>query len=390
MTHTALSLSHNTALPRWFEVSGVSDVPSPALLVYRDRVEENIRRMLSISGGSVRLRPHIKTHKMHDLLRLQRTVGIAKFKCATIAEAEMAAAAGVPDLLLAYQPVGPNIQRTIELLRRFPQTRLSIVCDDAAALRTISASIQSSFSSHGNRANNGRQLGVLLDIDVGQHRTGVPPDAKAADLYQLIPTLPGLEPGGLHAYDGHLSNSDPVERARCCESAFAPVAALKQQLLDFGLPVPTIVAGGTPTFPFHAAHGDVECSPGTCVFWDAGYAAKLADLNFLPAALVLSRVISKPCQNSICVDLGHKAIASEMPHPRVQFLGLEDARPVMHSEEHLVIETSHAQKLNVGDCLFGIPWHICPTVALYSEAVVIKNGQPAGTWQITRDRRVTI
>ena len=95
--------------PRWFEVTDVAALPSPALLVYRERVEENVRRMVAMAGGAGRLRPHIKTHKMREMIELQLGLGITKFKCATIAEAEMAAGAGVPDLLLAYQPVGPNV-----------------------------------------------------------------------------------------------------------------------------------------------------------------------------------------------------------------------------------------------------------------------------------------
>ncbi len=111
------------SVSQWFEFKEVADVPSPALLVYRDRVRENIRRMLSISGGPDHLRPHIKTHKMREVLDLQLLVGIKKFKCATIAEAELAATAGVPDLLLAYQPVGPAIRRFAELIKTFRQTK---------------------------------------------------------------------------------------------------------------------------------------------------------------------------------------------------------------------------------------------------------------------------
>jgi D-serine deaminase-like pyridoxal phosphate-dependent protein len=232
---------------------------------------------------------------------------------------------------------------------------------------------------------------VLIDLDVGQHRTGVPPGAEAVALYRLVASLQGLKPGGLHAYDGHLSEPNPAQRGAACESAFAPVAALREELQAAGLPVPRTVAGGTPTFPFHANRGDVECSPGTCVFWDAGYASKLRDLDFLPAALVLTRVVSKPGNNRLCLDLGHKAVASEMPHPRVKFLGFDEAQAVMHSEEHLVIETGRSGEFKVGDCLYGVPWHICPTVALHSEALVIQDGKVAGTWQVAaRERRLTV
>jgi D-serine deaminase-like pyridoxal phosphate-dependent protein len=114
-------------------------------------------------------------------------------------------------------------------------------------------------------------------------------------------------------------------------------------------------------------------------------------LEFLPAAAVLTRVVSKPGPNRLCLDLGHKSIASEMPHPRVQFLNLPDAKAIAHSEEHLVVETAHANEFAVGDCLYGVPWHICPTVALHCEAIVVENGKATGRWKVVgRERRLTI
>jgi len=157
------------------------------------------------------------------------------------------------------------------------------------------------------------------------------------------------------------------------------------------LPVPRVVVGGTPTFPMHARRPDVECSPGTCVLWDAGYAAKLPDQDFLPAALVLTRVNSRPGGSKLCLDLGHKSIAAESPHPRVLFPQLPEARALIHSEEHLVLETAQATDFPVGSCLYGIPWHICPTVALHSSAVAVRHGRADGTWKVTaRERILTV
>src|SRR6185436_20004725 len=99
----------------WFSIQNFPDVPSPSLLVYPDRVSENLRRMIVLAGGVNRLRPHIKTHKMPEIIRLQLALGINRFKCATIAEAEMTAACGADDVLLAYQPVGPNGIRVLQL-----------------------------------------------------------------------------------------------------------------------------------------------------------------------------------------------------------------------------------------------------------------------------------
>ena len=367
-------------MQQWFQIGNVDEIESPALLLYVDRIEDNIERMLRMAGGATRLRPHIKTHKLPELISRQLARGIDKLKCATIAEAEMAAGCGARDVLLGYQPVGPNTERVCALVQRFPQTRFSVTVDDESAARRLADVARQRKVS----------IDVLLDLDCGQHRTGIEP-GKAVELYKLISSLPALKPAGLHAYDGHIHDRDVKARAAACEKAFAPVAALRDELVKADLPVPRIVAGGTPTFPFHARRGDVECSPGTCVLWDWGYSTNLPDLDFLHAATVLTRVVSRPAAKRLCLDLGHKAIASEMPHPRVHFPELSDARPVAHNEEHLVLETDRAGEFPVGRALYGIPWHICPTVALHSEAVPVTNGRGEDPWKITaRARRLTI
>src|SRR2546421_9581295 len=119
-----------TEATTWHTVANVDEVASPALLVYPERVESNIQQMLRIAGGAERLRPHIKTHKLPEIIRMQMAHGITKFKCATIAEAEMAANCGAPDMLLAYQPVGPNVHRLIQLVKTFPKTKFSTIGDD--------------------------------------------------------------------------------------------------------------------------------------------------------------------------------------------------------------------------------------------------------------------
>lgn len=365
----------------WFQITNAHEVPSPGLLVYPDRVEQNVQRMIRMAGGVERLHPHMKTHKMAEVIRMQLSLGIAKFKCATIAEAEMTAACGAPDVLLAYQPVGPNAVRVLQLVRQYPATRFTALADDEGAIRRLSELFSVSRLT----------LRIMLDLDCGQHRCGIEPGPRALDLYRLIASLPGLAPAGLHAYDGHIHDTDTDTRAKRCEEAFAPVQVFRSQLEDAGLPVPRVVAGGTPTFPIHARRGDVECSPGTGVFWDSGYATNLPDLDFLVAALVLTRVVSKRGGNRLCLDLGHKAVAAENPHPRVQLLGLLDAQFVTHSEEHLVVETARAAEFNVGDALYGVPRHICPTVALHSEAVVVRAGRAVERWKVAaRERRLTI
>jgi D-serine deaminase-like pyridoxal phosphate-dependent protein len=363
----------------WFAVNNLDEVESPTLLIYPDRVEANIQRMIALAGSADRLRPHVKTHKLGQITTRQINAGITEFKAATLAEAQMCARAGAADVLLAYQPVGPNAPRFLDLIRAFPQTTFSCLLDDLGVGHRLSDLATAA----------GIKINILLDLDTGQHRTGLPPGEPAIELYHALCRLPGLNPLGLHAYDGHAHASDPAQREADCEATFAPVEKLRQELLRLGLPVKIMVAGGTPTLPFHARRPEVQCSPGTCVLWDAGYQSKFPDLNFQFAALLLTRVISKPGPGKLCLDLGHKAVASENPPPRVQFLNLPEFRFIAHSEEHLVIETSEADRWRIGDALIGVPWHICPTVALHGEAVVVRGNQAVDRWRIhARDRRL--
>jgi len=365
----------------WYVVDGVADIPSPALLVYPDRVERNIRRLVDIVGDVRRLRPHIKTTKMPDVVRMHLDQGITRFKCATIAEAEMAAAAGVADMLLAYQPVGPNVARFVRLGQAYPATRFSAVVDDTATVDALSAAAVAA----------GVTLSLYVDLDGGMHRTGIAPGPAALALYRHLSRQPGLRAAGLHMYDGHVRASDPDERRRASDAAFAHARGMADALIAEGLAVPAIVAGGSPTFAIHAARPGVECSPGTTAFWDMSYATSLPDLPFEPALVLLTRVVSRPAPNRLCLDLGHKAVASENPHPRVTLFGLEDATAVGHSEEHLVLETGRAGDYPVGSALYGVPWHVCPTVALHDDAVVIRDARVAGHWPVVaRTRRLSI
>ena len=251
----------STVAKAWFEPGHPDEILSPALLVYPLRVEENIRRMISLAGSADRLRPHVKTHKMSAIVRLKMKHHISKFKCSTLAEVEMAAQCGGSDILLAMQPAGPQISSYFLLQQRYPNSRISVIADHADVIRQLSD--QAAF--------NRQVAGVWLDINNGMNRTGVKPGKKAIDLYRLICKMPQIEPRGLHVYDGHIHHQDPVERKKVTENGFAPVTVMVRTLGKEGLPVPAIVAGGTPTFPVYAAHPEVEASPGTLVLWDAGY-----------------------------------------------------------------------------------------------------------------------
>ncbi len=365
----------------WFVIDNVDEIPTPALALYPARIEENIRRMVRIAGDPARLRPHVKTHKCAEIVRLQLQHGINKFKCSTIAEAEMTAAAGAPDVLLALQPVGPAISRFFALRRRFPGTMFSAIVD---AEDVIDQMARAASAAHDD-------AGLWLDVNVGMNRTGIAPGDEAMRLCALIHARSGVTFGGLHVYDGHIRESDLAARIRVCDEGYRPVEGMIASLEQGGLPVPAVVAGGSPTFPVHARRAGVQLSPGTTLLWDAGYGNAFPDIDLLCAAVVVTRVVSKPSASRVCLDLGTKALATEMPPPRVVLQDIGPHTFVGHNEEHLVIETPDPGRFRIGDVVYGIPIHICPTVARYDRASVIVNGRCTDEWAIAAGtRRITI
>ena len=367
-----------------YAIADTSEIISPAMVVYRDIVEQNLREIVRVAGDPARLRPHCKTHKMPAITKLQLAAGITKHKCATLAEAEMLAEAGVRDIVLAYNPVGPNIGRVIKFRQKFPSTKLAVTADHPQPVAQLGAAAVAAS----------QQIEVLLDIDSGQHRTGVPPTAVAVKLYQQIAATRGVTAAGLHLYDGHNHQRDLGERRAAVMNAWQIAAELRGRIVKAGMEVPRIVAGGTGSFPIFAAIDDpaIELSPGTLIFHDWGYSETFPDLKFTPAAVVLTRVVSRPTKERVTLDLGYKAVASDPPAGnRLMFPDLPDAKAVLQNEEHLVIETAEAERFQPGDELVAIPRHICPTCAMHQRAYVVVGGRVVGTWDVAaRDRVLTI
>ena len=186
-----------------------------------------------------------------------------------------------------------------------------------------------------------------------------------------------------------------VERQTAVETLLEPVFQLRKALDRKGLPTPRFVVGGTPTFPVYARLDlpGLECSPGTLVLHDNGYGSRFADLAaFTPAALLLTRVISRPSPTRLTLDLGYKAVASDPPAgKRCVLLDVPDCQAILQNEEHFVVETPAAERYRPGDGIFAVPTHICPTCALHHHANVIENGEFTETWDIVaRDRVLSI
>ena len=209
-----------------------------------------------VDGNLNKLRPHAKTHKTAEVIALEREAGILKHKCATLREAEMLAQNGIEDVVIAYQMVGPNISKFISLQKQYPHVEFKVIVDHQDTVTSLSkASVENGISAH-----------VMLDLDVGMHRTGVPVGQDAVSIYTSIEQSDGLLPWGLHVYDGHIHDEDIVDRRKACNHSLAQVEKMQDMLTKKGLNVPLVVMGGTPTFPIYAEIPHVEASPGTFVF----------------------------------------------------------------------------------------------------------------------------
>ena len=375
-----------SAMNPTYTLAALEEVFSPSLVFYPELIRRNIARVLEMAGDPARLRPHVKTHKTREIAQLLLDAGVRKHKCATIAEAEMLATLGAPDVLIAYPLVGPNVKRLAELIGQFPGTKFSTLIDHPQAARELAAGM----------VRAGTTVGAILDLDVGQHRTGVPVGSEALALYAQASSLDGLVPNGFQIYDGHNNQPDRAQREAGVRAFLSPVLELRETALGRALAVPRLVCGGTPSFPVYAGMTHVpgiECSPGTFVLHDSGYGPKYADLaGITPAAVLLARVVSRPAPHIVTLDLGHKAVAADVAvEKRVTLLDFPEYTIMNHSEEHLVVLTAATTRYPPGDVVYALPGHVCPTVALYKEALVAEGGKIVGRWSVaSRDRVLTV
>ncbi len=357
-------------MKQWFEIDQTDRLLTPALLFYRERVVRNIGKMIRIAGDASRLRPHVKTYKCAEIVAMQIEQGIHKFKCATLAEAEMLARAGAQDILIAYPLVGPAIYKFLELRKSFVNSEFSVLVDHPDQIRLW--------------LKSGENIPVFIDLDVGMHRTGIPIH-EAQNLYEQISASAQLSFKGWHMYDGHIHDRNIEDRKISVTKAFS---GLEELLTKTNTKGTEIICGGSITFPIHAEFPERTLSPGTTLLWDQGYTESFPDLPFDIAATLATRIISKPGTHKLCLDLGHKAVASEMKIAPVFFPQLPDASIEVHSEEHLVIKTNQAENWNIGDIIYGFPWHICPTVALHNQAGIVEYQILTDFWTIEARNRI--
>jgi len=349
-------------------------VDTPSLIIDLDVMERNLATMAAFFADKhTKLRPHAKTHKSPIIAHKQLALGAVGITCAKLGEAEIMVEAGVPDVLVANQIVGPTkIARLVGLLHH---ARVTVAVDDPANLRALAAAA----------SERGVTLDVLVEINTGMNRCGVEPGEAAVRLAQVAADLPGIRFRGIQAYEGHLVNiANDAERAERVRAAMAPIVASRHAIEATGLPVEIVSGGGTGTFAHTGLlEGFDEVQAGSYVFMDAKY-GEIGGIGarFAPALTVLAMVISRPTNDRAILDIGRKTLGIDQGTPQL-LDGPEGVRFLGFSEEHSTLAVGGAARdLRPGDQVRVIPGHGCTTVNLYDRYIAARGDTVEAVWPI--------
>ncbi|HKD82992.1 MAG TPA: alanine racemase [Candidatus Angelobacter sp.] len=353
-----------------FRVPEAGRMLTPALLIDRDRVQHNIATTLRLLGGDAnRWRPHVKTAKLGYIMRMLVDAGVHQFKCATSLELTVACQAGAHDVLVAYPVVGANAARIQQIAEQHPGVAISVLVENES-----------------QAANwQGAPVSLFVDVNPGMNRTGVPEDHIDA-IVRLSQTIvsSGLRFRGLHYYDGHLSKYGMAERCKQAHPGYEQLMRIVDTLAKVGLEVPEVITAGTPALPcslsfprFSNARFVHRVSPGTVVYCDATSVTQLPpEYGYLPAAGVMTRVVSHPAPGMITCDAGHKTVSADAGVPTCVVLGHPALEPLTPSEEHLPMRVrDRAPVPAIGELLFLVPRHVCPTVNNFDHAAIVSSGK---------------
>jgi D-serine deaminase-like pyridoxal phosphate-dependent protein len=367
---TQKSMLNNFAWDECYKVSGIEDVLTPALVIYPEIIAANLERTVALAGGDAdRWRVHIKTAKLGYTVRMLVERSIRNFKCATTLELLVACQCGAADVLLAYPSVGANARRVREIAEEFLKVRISILAENEEQIRQW----------------RGSRLGVFLDINPGMDRTGIE-QSHGGEVVALVRAIgeAGLEFRGLHYYDGQYGGLDESERTTTAHDGYDRLLKIVSEVERNGKGVPEVITAGTPTFPCSLSYegfrkgGFVHrISPGTIVYCDATSLAQLPEsYGYRPAVLVITRVVSHPRAGMITCDAGHKAVSADAGVPTCVVVGHPELTPLSPSEEHLPMAVKEgAAAPHVGEALYLLPRHVCPTVNNFDCALLVRDGE---------------
>ena len=353
-----------------YRIADADGIMTPALAIYPDIFDSNIDITLRLLGGDAnRWRPHVKTAKLGFIMRRLAERGIENFKCSTSLELLTACENGASDVVVAYPLVGANARRVREIAEQFPEARISalVECEEQIS------------------AWRGSPIGLFIDVNPGMNRTGIP-EERASEIVKLSRAIgdAGQAFRGLHYYDGHLSSLDLVERERIAHQGYDHLMRIVDAFGPAGIGIGEVITAGTPAFPCSLSYGGFtgaafihRVSPGTIVYNDCSSLAQLpAEYGYRPAAVVVSTVVSRPSPGRFTCDAGHKTVSADAGVPTCAAIGHPEYLPSKPSEEHLPIDVSDESiSPHIGDSLYLVPRHICPTVNNFDHTLLVIGGR---------------
>lgn len=367
---TQKSMLSELAWDERYRVNDASDVLTPALILYPEIIGSNIARTLHLLGGKAdRWRAHIKTSKLDYTLRLLIERGVRNFKCATTLELLEACRVGAADVLVAYPVIAANARRVRDIAEQFPEVRISVLAETETQVAQW----------------RGSSVSVFLDINPGMNRTGVE-QSETRQVLALVRAIEEerLEFRGLHYYDGQYGGVDDCERQAATHAGYDRLIELVSAIQHSGTSVKEVITAGTPTFPCSLAYEGFRgrefthrISPGTVVYCDATSQAQLpSEYGYAPAAVVLTRVVSRPHAGIVTCDAGHKSVSADAGVPTCVVVGHPELTPLTPSEEHLPMAIAQpTAEPQIGEALYLVPRHVCPTVNNFDAALLVRDGQ---------------
>ena len=351
---------------------------TPALCIDFDAFQANVADAMQLCRRhNVAWRPHAKCHKSPDVARHLLEAGAIGLTCAKLGEAEVFAAGGIFDLLIANLIVGPRkVERLVELRRKADP----IICvDHLDQAEPISTAMHAAD----------QRVRAIIEVDIGLNRVGVAPGDATLRLAQKIARLPGIELAGIMGYEGHLLTiEDQKEKAAKIKAAIGQLTDTARLLRDNDIPCPIVSCGGTGSLPFTPSQsGITEVQAGGVIFMDAFYRHKCRIDEFRYALMVQTTVVSRPTPERAIIDAGRKTLNMELTMPLV--LGREDIIVERLSAEHGQLRLApSAQNLKIGDRLELVPGYGDLTTVLHDYFHVLQNGKLIDLWRLTARGRV--
>jgi D-serine deaminase-like pyridoxal phosphate-dependent protein len=367
----------------------ISELDTPAVLIDLDRMERNIRRAQEqCARHGKAMRPHIKTHKMPQIARMQMEAGAMGITCAKLGEVEVMLEAGLKEILLAYPIVGEaKLQRLVRLAQ---EANLTVAFDSPEVAEGISRAV----GRYGE--GSGREIGALVEIDTGMGRCGIAPGPEMVALCRKVCDLPGLRFRGLMTYQGWVRGTE-AERAAQLREENDRLKRVRDDLAAAGIAIEEMSGGSTPTlFQSHLLEPVTDNRAGTYVFNDVN-TVSTGSVTWDDCAMCIAvTVVSTAVPGQIIVDGGSKTFTSDRPafteggevthgyvveDPELQFVKM--------NEEHGYVKRDRSTKPHrIGDRLHIIPNHVCVAINMHDEVYAHRGGEVVETWRVAARGKV--